>query len=240
MTPRFRDALAIGFAAFFPLPMAWAYFVYLADVSESNSTLVTAYGVAKSVQFAFPLVFVLIVDPSRLRPVRPRSGGLLAGVAFALAVVSAMTLLYFGWLKGSPLLANTPDKVLGKLRQFGLDTPAGYLGMGLFIAVVHSMLEEYYWRWFIFGWMRRWLAFGPAMLLSGLGFMLHHVVVLGVYFPNHFWTAAIPLSLAVAVGGMVWAWLYERSGSLLGPWLSHAIIDAGILLVGFDMVREHW
>ena len=45
------------------------------------------------------------------------------------------------------------------------------------------------------------------------------------------------LSAAVAIGGAFWAWLYERSGSLVGPWMSHLLVDAGIFLVGFDLVR---
>ena len=30
--------------------------------------------------------------------------------------------------------------------------------------------------------------------------------------------------------GAAWAWIYHRSGSLLGPWLSHLLIDAGIFV----------
>ena len=28
----------------------------------------------------------------------------------------------------------------------------------------------------------------------------------------------------------MWAWLYHRSGSLLGPWLGHALVDAAIFV----------
>jgi len=46
------------------------------------------------------------------------------------------------------------------------------------------------------------------------------------------------LSLGVAVGGIFWAWLYHRSGSLYGPWLSHLLIDAAIFVVGYDLVSD--
>ena len=36
------------------------------------------------------------------------------------------------------------------------------------------------------------------------------------------------------------AWLYHRSRSLFGPWLSHALVDAGIVLVGFEIVKSAW
>ena len=48
---------------------------------------------------------------------------------------------------------------------------------------------------------------------------------------------AAPLSLGVAVGGAVWSWAYRRSGSLLGPWLSHILVDTGIMLIGYDLLR---
>jgi uncharacterized protein len=45
-------------------------------------------------------------------------------------------------------------------------------------------------------------------------------------------------SLSVAVGGAFWAWLYQRTGSLYGPWLSHLLVDAAIFLVGYDLASD--
>jgi membrane protease YdiL (CAAX protease family) len=45
-------------------------------------------------------------------------------------------------------------------------------------------------------------------------------------------------SAAVAVGGAMWAWLYQRSGSIYAPWLSHLLIDAAIFTIAFDMVMH--
>ena len=123
-----------------------------------------------------------------------------------------------------------------KLEGFGLATPAGFVLLTVFLALIHSLLEEYYWRWFVFGWLRRLLPLLPALLLSSVAFMSHHVIILAVFFPGQFWTATVPFSLAIAGGGFVWAWLYDRTGSLYAPWLSHLIIDLAIMAVGYDMV----
>jgi membrane protease YdiL (CAAX protease family) len=48
---------------------------------------------------------------------------------------------------------------------------------------------------------------------------------------------AMTLPTSIAVGGAVWAWLYDRSGSLLAPWISHALIDGALFVVGWDMVQ---
>jgi membrane protease YdiL (CAAX protease family) len=50
------------------------------------------------------------------------------------------------------------------------------------------------------------------------------------------YTAVLPFSLCVAFGGAAWAWIYHRSGSIYSVWLSHLLVDAAILVIGYDMV----
>jgi hypothetical protein len=59
-----------------------------------------------------------------------------------------------------------------------------------------------------------------------------------VYLPGKVWTGVVPASLAVALGGAMWASIYERGGSLLAPWLSHTIIDAALFVIGWDLLRR--
>ena len=33
-------------------------------------------------------------------------------------------------------------------------------------------------------------------------------------------------------------WIYARSDSLYGPWISHCFVDAAIFVVGYDLARE--
>jgi membrane protease YdiL (CAAX protease family) len=65
--------------------------------------------------------------------------------------------------------------------------------------------------------------------------MSHHVIVLSVYFPGRFWSAVVPFSLAIALGGAAWAWIYHKSGSLIGPWISHLIVDVAVMAIGYDL-----
>jgi membrane protease YdiL (CAAX protease family) len=233
-----RDGLALTFASLFPLLMAWLYFVVLADADPGrNVWLFRLYAIGKLIQFPFPLVYVFLFERGHHALKRPSLRGLWTGIAFGLLVDAAMIALYYGWLQGSGWLTGTPKRIFAKLSDFHVASASDYLLLGAFLSVLHSGLEEYYWRWFVFGGMRRYLPFAPAAVLAGLAFMAHHVVILVVYFPNQLWTLAIPFSLGVAVGGIAWAWLYERSGSLIAPWLSHALVDAGILWIGYDMVR---
>jgi membrane protease YdiL (CAAX protease family) len=236
-----RDAVALTFALLFPAFMAWIYFVVLAGPGQqANPAFLVAFSAGKCVQFAFPALYALSFDRASLRPARPSLRGLVPAVGFALLVAVALFVLYFGFLQHSSLLRHTPTKIHERLREFGRDSPAGFVQVALFICVVHSLFEEYYWRWFVFGRMRQHLMLWVAIALASVGFMLHHIVILGVFFPGRFWLLALPFSACVGIGGAVWAWLYDRAGSLLAPWLCHALIDAAIMVVGYAMLRPFW
>jgi membrane protease YdiL (CAAX protease family) len=111
--------------------------------------------------------------------------------------------------------------------------------LGAFYALGHSLLEEYYWRWFVFGQLMELSRPLTAVTISATGFMAHHVCVLAVYFgwnsPAGFYLTAF-CSLSVAVGGVLWALLYRRHGALYGVWLSHLLVDAGIFVIGYDLI----
>jgi membrane protease YdiL (CAAX protease family) len=223
---------------FFPLASAWLHYLALARAgSQVNPVQQGAYLAGKVIQFGLPVVFLVAVERRRPRLTRPRFDGLLPGLGFGLAVSSVMLGLYFVWLRHTPLFRQTPAKALSVLEEFGLSFPAGYFALGFYVSVIHSLLEEYYWRWFVFGRLRQLTSFGPAVVLSSLAFMAHHVVVLYVYLPGQFWSAVVPFSLAIAVGGAAWAWLYEKTGTIYSAWLSHLLIDGAVILLGYDLLR---
>jgi hypothetical protein len=232
-------AAALAFAMLFPTLVAWLYFLVLArGGGQANPWQQFTYGAGKCVQFAFPVLFLWASEGRFPRPRRPHFAGLLPGLAFGLAVAALTFGLYFGVLRHSALLARTPDQIRQKLQEFGADSAPGYVLLGAFLCVAHSLLEEYYWRWFIFGRLRKLLPLAPALLLASLAFMAHHVIVLSVFFPGQFLSAALPLSLGIAAGGVVWALLYERTRSVWSPWLSHLLVDAAILVIGWELLRQ--
>jgi membrane protease YdiL (CAAX protease family) len=236
--PRYRELAALAFAMiFFPSVMAWIYFVALTPgAGGMNPATQAAYTLGKIVQFSFPLVYLLIVDRGSLRAAAPNFAGLRLGLAFGLAVAAAMLVLYFGILRETLLGIGLAVRVRAKLEEFGAATPARFLAFAAFISVAHSLLEEYYWRWFVFRRLRLLTPAAPAIAISSLAFMAHHVIVLDAYLPDHFLSAVVPFSLAVAVGGAVWAWLYARTGSLYAAWVSHLLVDVAVMVVGYDLV----
>jgi len=234
-TARKADLGAVLLALVLPSLVTWVYFVALRGAAASLQQGV--YGAGKIIQFGFPIFWVLVVQRRRLRLKWPRAAGVIEGLAFAVLVLLSMWLLYHGWLRASSQFGPAEMAVRQKMVSFGIDTASKYMALAVFYSLGHSFLEEYYYRWFVFGQLRRFVSPALAILVSSLGFMAHHVIVLGLYFGYLSWPTVF-FSLATAAGGAVWAWIYYRSDSLLGPWLSHLMVDAAIFVIGYGMVHN--
>ncbi len=229
------DCAAVVAALIFPTFLTLVYFVWTADLDAKVQQ--GAYGIGKGLQFAFPLIWVLAVQRQRLKLTSPSVTGLAEGFGFGILILAAMLALYYALLKPRGYFDAAILPIQSKLTGLGIDSPLKYVLLGTFYALGHSLLEEYYWRWFVFAQLRRLLSLWPSIIISSLGFMAHHVVVLATFFG---WLSFLTLffSLSVAIGGGVWAWIYHRRDSLYGPWLSHLVVDAGIFLIGYDLVSD--
>lgn len=229
------DLSIAGFAIVLPTIITLLYFVWLARTRALKQVV---YVIGKTLQFTLPIVWTYATRPKLLQFSLPDGSGVPLGLAFGALVATAMGLGYRLWLKPAGWFSESVRvAIVGKLRSFGFASPAPYIALSVFYSVAHSLLEEYYWRWFVFARLEDSLPLWGAVAISSLGFMAHHVVLLGVYFG---WRspATYVFSAGVAVGGAFWAWLLSDSGSLAGPWLSHLLIDAAIFAVGYDLLRE--
>lgn len=228
---KFRDAFIILFVLFFPTLLTWAYFVMGERLAPGFSKGV--FSVGKTLQFVFPFLITAFVLKERWLIRRFNTRGLLFGGAFGLVV--ALTIFFAGKAcvsSGDPAFLQLKEELLQRLEQFGMASKGAFLFVSFFYSVIHSGLEEYYWRWFAFGRLAKKRSFIPAALIANIAFTFHHIVVLGVYFGFQnplTWLC----SFGVFFGGMVWQTIYRRTDSIYGAWLSHGLIDAGIFAVGF-------
>ena len=233
-TDRVIPRVLLLFALVFPTLTTWVYFVLLADYPAAWQQ--GAYAVGKIVQFALPVVWVFGVR--RTQPVWTVSTkGMSLGLIAGSAILLSMLVLYYGWLSPGAYFAGAQPLIQQKVSGLGIKSRASFAMLALFYSMIHSGLEEYYWRWFVYRSLRERSSFATATVLSSLGFMAHHVLVLTTFFG---WSSPLSylFSMAVAVGGAIWAAVYEHCRSLLGPWISHALADAGIFGIGYELSKE--
>ena len=226
------DASLLAAGLVFPALAAWLYFV----VYAASPALPALYSACKIAQFALPIVWLLLVG--RRLPGRSlfSARGLAGGAAGGALLAAGVLILHLLALRGSDLAAGAAPRIAARLEVLHCATPSRFVALALFLSVAHSFLEEYYWRWFAFGRLRAYLGMGGAVALSSAAFAAHHVFVLHAFIGSDRFPATVLLSFAVAAAGALWAWQYARSRALVPVWVSHALVDLGIMGIGYDLV----
>jgi uncharacterized protein len=224
--------LSIVVAIVYPTALTFVYFDLLANAPTVVQQGVYALG--KVLQFGLPAVWTKSVLKEEFDVHRPSMTDFAWGIGSGVIVFVATLLIVHQWLLPGGYFATAVDGIQAKIKGMGVDSPSRYIALSTFYALGHSGLEEYYWRWFVFGRLKRRTSLGAAILWSSVGFMSHHVLIVARFFG---WSSPLTyaLPLLVAIGGAGWAWLYHRTHSLYGPWISHLFADAVIFFIGFQL-----
>jgi membrane protease YdiL (CAAX protease family) len=224
--PRWHIWLAVLLVA--PAPTVGAFWAFVIEPGPTGQAVFAACK-AWLYLLPIPLWWFWLRFGARTRPRLtaddwrwPIGAGLLIGGA----ILAAYHLL----LKESASL----ERVRELAAVNGINTVGGYLAIAAYITLINALLEEYVFRWFIQGQLRRQLAAPAAVLLSAAIFTAHHIVILSAQFDPAF--AALG-SAGVFAGGLLWGWCFEKSGSIWPAYVSHAIVDAALMLVGWWIIQ---
>lgn len=230
MTERGRLTMVLGVSASVPFAASLLYFVILADTVLAQPI----YTAAKIFTIAWPLLawclFLRRRVVWRLHPTRHIGAlplGIFSGILLSVPVLLVMR---------TPLAAlalEAADDIRLKTEQLGIIE--NYWLFAVFLSVLHSLIEEYYWRWFVYGRLRERIGAAKSIALAALAFALHHLVVTSQFFP---FAWAIAVSLIIAAAGAVWCWMYERQGNIAGAWISHMLVDFALMWVGYGLITQ--
>ncbi|MCR4312271.1 MAG: CPBP family intramembrane metalloprotease, partial [Candidatus Uhrbacteria bacterium] len=210
--------------ALFQLVGTLFYFVIL-----DNATLIQlTYAATKIVMLGIPLLMVslgLKLPSFTLKPQLKLS--LMYGAGSGL-VIGALILTILALFPSISDVFTEP--VVRKIQEVGISSIAIYWIAAIGISTVHSFFEEYYWRWYVVKGLETRLSPLASLLLGNFFFACHHYIVLSQF-------VTLPLTILfgtlVGIGGCLWSWIYRRTGSLLGGWVSHVLIDLAIFAVGY-------
>lgn len=177
-----------------------------------------------------PVIWLNFVDRERLSWSPPTLGGFRAGAVLGLAIAAVIFAAYGVVLH---LGVIHPEKIADRAAQTGLNHLSVYVGSAIWWVTINSLMEEYVWRWFAFRKFEVLFGGKPAVLAAALAFTAHHVIVLAAQFN---WPIVLLGSLGVFIGGAAWSWLYLRFRSIWPGYLSHAIVDTAIFIIGYWLI----
>lgn len=115
-------------------------------------------------------------------------------------------------------------------------TADNFLFVAVYISVMNSFLEEFFFRGFGFLTLERFVPRPAAYLFSPLLFAVYHVgMLIGMFHP-----AVLALIMfGLVSGGMIFNALNEKFGNLYPSWLAHMSANLAINTIGFllfDMI----
>ena len=202
------------------------------------------FGIAKVLMMLAPIAWLIKVEKVKPRIPKwkkfPFGPGMLwahaTGALIFVIIAAAYYLVGRHWIDVEPMRE--------KIVQMGMDNIWLYLAGALYWCTINSLLEEYFWRWFIFSRLLDVLpAAGSGRLLSAtnliavvgssLLFTAHHVVALKVYFD---WKTTLLASLGVFIGGFTWSLLYLRFKNIWACYVSHVYPDVIIFFIGWRLI----
>ena len=229
-TPHSAWPFAVLPALVVPFLGTLLYFVWFAN----SNWVQPVYAGVKVYTIVWPVIAVWWILREDLKGFRRllvfRKRILLEGAGWGLMISGTIVAVLI-----SPLGEAVRDQasvVRDKADQMGV--VSHFILFGLFISLLHSFLEEYYWRWFAFGHLHRFLKSKVlAHVVGALAFASHHIVVTTQFFDGALgWVFGI----AVGVGGGIWSWLMIRHRSLIGAWISHVIVDLTLMSIGYWLI----
>ncbi len=152
------------------------------------------------------------------------------GIAVGLLMSAIILCGYYLFLR--PTL--DPGPVLAKVRSLGV--LKYYWVMAVFISLLHSLFEEYYWRGFVLGELAGWVSRGwTTCLVAGALFGIHHIFALGSLFD---WPVVVLATLGTMLAGATWSWMRLRGYSIWDCYVSHVLADLSVMWVGYDLITR--
>lgn len=215
---------------------ALVFFVPIQTIGTSFGMIIApeTYGqalfaVAKFLMLIFPIVWLIAIDKQRPRIPRWSNTGM--GMACILGTIIFIA-IWLGYLLLGDRLID-PSLIQDHVSKSFLGTKLGFLAGALYWCTINSLLEEYWWRWWVFTRCEVLMPKLVAVVVSGFLFTVHHIIALSVFFD---WPLVILCSLGVFIGGTSWSWLYLKYRNIYAAYICHVFPDIIIFAIGYHMI----
>ena len=107
-----------------------------------------------------------------------------------------------------------------------------FLWIALYISFVNSLLEEFFFRGFMFLNLKKISGRKFAYIVSSFVFSLYHVAIMGSWFNPILFIIAM---IGLFIGAIIFNYLNEKGGNIYNSWIVHMMANLSINTVGLMM-----
>lgn len=186
----------------------------------------TAYIISKLLFVIVPIIYWTISRPApKQKSEQMLMFSIFTGLLFAATIFGVLN----QFIEEIKPLGN---KIYQTLSNIGLTK--NFLIYSLGIIIFNSFLEEVYWRYAVFGGLKKFFSGFLAAIISSLGFAAVHLVLFISFFEIS-WIILLLTSLTFLFG-MYWSWLYHKSNSLLSVWVNHLLVNIPLFYIEYLVI----
>ncbi len=112
-------------------------------------------------------------------------------------------------------------------------SPKDMIPAAVYTIFVNSLIEEYFFRGFIFQGLLKQGWNIPAYIISSAAFAVYHVSIFAAWFGLGLMALML---LGLFSGGLIFAYFVKRTESILASWFIHISTDLSLIIFGFWML----
>ena len=156
---------------------------------------------------------------------RFRKKGLLVSLALGIAIFGVILGGYFA-LRGVIDFSGVTSSLT---EGMGI-TADNFIWVAIYISIMNSFLEEFFFRGFGFITLKKYVSVKFAYFFSPVLFALYHVgMLVGMFHP----AVLLLLMFGLIVGGLIFNALNDKLGNIYPSWLTHMAANFAINTIGF-------
>lgn len=191
------------------------------------------YAVKSAVKIAVFLIIPLLISRAdRNTDIKPFLRFSKKGIKTAFALGAGIYAVILG---GYFILSEAIDfsNIASSLSANAGVTRENFIFVSLYISFINSLLEEFFFRGFVFLNLKNTSGRKTAYFISALAFAVYHTAMMTGWF-NVF--VFVLMLFGLFVGGIIFNILNEKQGSIYTSWFVHMFANFAINTVGFILL----
>lgn len=127
------------------------------------------------------------------------------------------------------------ETIISQLSDENPVNPISVVLVGIYIIVFNSLLEEFFFRGFIFLRLYELGYKKMAYVFSSILFGIYHIGIFQTWFSEEVTIVAL---LGLIGSGLIFGYLNSKRLDILNSWIAHALADVAIMVIGLQFFRH--